>query len=433
MSDITIVQQTSPHLRRKDTLAGMMIDVLIALLPVIIYSIVIYTWRAAVNMLLAVATMSLCEFIYVLIKNRLPVDGNKHTLKEQFLNGVKAYDINNFLCPAISGILFAMVLPAKATSPEGYIYFIIVIGSIFGMVIGKLVFGGTGHNIFNPAIVGFIFTKECFGSFYRGYLSYSTDLVTSGTFLGNVSSSNSYLLGEAAYGKYSLLELFLGTGTGAMGTMGETCKLAILLGLAYLLVRRTVDWRVVVSYLGTFVVLMLLAGIIVQVNVPAVNAFQFMLYQLLSGGVLFGATYMVTDPVTMPITRPSRVMYGMIAAVATVFIRLFVNGYNYVYEGVAFSILIANMFAPVLDYYKWSTNKYTWKNLLAMGLIAVVAIVVVLWALSAKVTDALASSSNSSGSVTSASGNTTSTDVSGGGSTKGVIALFHATLGQLGL
>jgi electron transport complex protein RnfD len=431
MSDITIVQQTSPHLRRKDTLAGMMIDVLIALLPVIIYSIVIYTWHAVVNMLLAVAVMSLCEFVYVLIKNRLPVDGNKHTLKEQFLNGVKAYDINNFLCPAISGILFAMVLPAKTTSPDGYIYFIIVIGSIFGMVIGKLVFGGTGHNIFNPAIVGFIFTKECFGSFYRSYLS-ASDTTASGTFLGNVSSSGSYLYSSTAYGKYSLLDLFLGTGSGALGTMGETCKLAILIGLAYLLIRRTVDWRVVVSYLGTFVVLMLFAGIIVQTNVANVNAFEFMFYQLMTGGVLFGATYMVTDPVTMPITRPSRVMYGMIAAVATVFIRLFVNGYNYVYEGVAFSILIANMFAPVLDYYKWSTNKYTWKNLLAMGLIGVVSIAIVLWALSAKVTSAVADAGNSSATT---SANTSGGDVSGGGSTSwtGAFAYLSDTLGHIAL
>jgi electron transport complex protein RnfD len=337
------------------------------------------------------------EFVFVLIKNRLPVDGNKHTLKEQFLHGVKAWDINHFLVPCISGILFALVLPAKTTSPSGYIYFIVVIGALFGSIVGKLVFGGTGHNIFNPAIVGFIFTKECFGSFYRSYLpNYAGEVTTGGTFLGNVSSTNSYLLNSSAYGNYNLLDLVPRHRRGSMGTLGETCKLAILIGLAYLLVRRTVDWRVVVSYLGTFIVLMLFAGIIVQVNVAGVNAFQFMLYQLMSGGVLFGATYMITDPVTMPITRPSRVMYGMIAAVATVFIRLFVNGYNYVYEGVAFSILIANMFAPVLDYYKWSTNKYTWKNLLAMGLIGVVSIAVVLWALSAKVSSAIGEAANSS-------------------------------------
>jgi hypothetical protein len=91
---------------------------------------------------------------------------------------------------------------------------------------------------------------------------------------------------------------------------------------------------------------------------------------LLSGGVLFGGTYMITDPVTMPITRPSRVIYGMVVAVSVVFIRLF-GSYA---EGMGFSILIGNMFAPVMDHYKWSTNKYTWKNLLAMGIIAVLAI-----------------------------------------------------------
>jgi Na+-translocating ferredoxin:NAD+ oxidoreductase RnfD subunit len=289
MSDITIVQQTSPHLRRKDTLAGMMIDVLIALSPVLIYILIECCLMAAsissnatldgavafqpiFEILLSVFVFCLTEFVFVLIKNRLPVDGNKHTFKEQFLHGVKAWDVNNFLVPCISGILFALVLPAKTTSPSGYIYFIVVIGALFGSIVGKLVFGGTGHNIFNPAIVGFIFTKECFGSFYRSYLpNYAGEVTTGGTFLGNVSSSSSYLLSSSAYSNYSLLDLFLGTGVGSMGTLGETCKLAILIGLAYLLVRHTVDWRVVVSYLGTFIVLMLFAGIIVQANVAGVE------------------------------------------------------------------------------------------------------------------------------------------------------------------
>ena len=92
-----------------------------------------------------------------------------------------------------------------------------------------------------------------------------------------------------------------------------------------------------------------------------------MLYSLLSGGVLFGGTFMLTDPVTSPINPPSRYIFGMIAAVATVFIRLFAA----LPEGVGFSILIANMVACVLDHYEWSSPRYTWKKFLAMGLILV--------------------------------------------------------------
>lgn len=401
-SSIQIVQQTSPHLRRRDSLTRMMVDVLIALAPVVIFDLVYFGLDAVRNILLSVAVMALCEFIYVLIKNRIPYDGEHHKFGEQLMHGLKAYDINNFLVPAISGIIFAMCIPAKTTNPTWAIYFIIIVGCVFGMVIGKLVFGGTGHNIFNPAVVGFIFTKECFGSFYDSWAQHNVvDVNTSGTFLGK-----GYLTSASPYSKFSLLDLFLGN---TYGTMGEISKYCILIGLAYLLIRRTIDWRVVVSYLGTFCVLMLFAGIIVHVKTPEIGVFQFLGYQLLSGGVLFGATYMLTDPVTMPITRPSRIMYGMIAAVATVFIRLFVNGFNYVYEGVAFSILIANMFAPVLDYPKWSTNAYTWKNILAMALIGVVSIAIVLWALSAKVglNEPVSSESSSSiGTTTSADGST---------------------------
>ena len=127
------------------------------------------------------------------------------------------------------------------------------------------------------------------------------------------------------------------------------------------------DYRIVVSYLGTFVFLVLLAGLAVFTINSGFNPFIFTLYHLLSGGVLFGAVFMLTDPVTSPINPPSRIIYGMVAAVVTVFIRLFAA----IPEGVAFSILIANMVAVVLDHYEWTSPRYTWKKFLIMGLIIV--------------------------------------------------------------
>jgi electron transport complex protein RnfD len=304
----------------------------------------------------------------VLIKNWGPKDGQKHPFKEKFLTAVKGYGINNFLVPCVSALIFAMLMPAEETDPAGFIYFVVIIGALFGMIIGKLVFGGTGQNIFNPAAVGFIFTKVCFSSKFTTYYANSLDATTGGTLLSSATANATGL---------SPLELLLGQTPGAMG---EVCKIAILVGLAYLLIRHVADWRVVSSFFGTFIVLTLIASAIYALRDPSVNFGTYFLSHLLSGGVLFGGTYMITDPVTMPITRPSRVIYGMVVAVSVVFIRLF-GSYA---EGMGFSILIGNMFAPVMDHYKWSTNKYNWKNLLAMGLIAVLAIGILVWGLNGK-------------------------------------------------
>ncbi len=108
---------------------------------------------------------------------------------------------------------------------------------------------------------------------------------------------------------------------------------------------------------------MFIAGL----TIPGVNALHFTAYALLSGGVLFGATFMLTDPVTSPINPPSRWIYGIVAAIFTVFIRLFAA----LPEGVGFSILLANMIAVFLDHYEWTNPRYTWKKYLAMGLLLV--------------------------------------------------------------
>jgi electron transport complex protein RnfD len=362
--ETAIIQENSPHLRRKDNLTGMMLDVLIALAPVVIFAIVKYTWHVVVVELLSILTMCLAEFVFVLIKNWGPKDGQKHSFKEKFANAIKGYGLNNFLVPCVSAVIFAMLMPAGDTTPAGFIYFEVITGALFGMVIGKLVFGGTGQNIFNPAAVGFIFTKICFQGGIA-YFANAIDVTTSGTTLNDGAN-------------ISYLGLLLGQ---TPGTYGEVCKIAILVGLAYLLIRHAADYRVVSAFFGTFIVLTAIAGLVYYVRDNSVDFLHYFLTHLLSGGVLFGGTYMLTDPVTMPITRPSRIIYGMIAAIAVVFIRLF-GSYS---EGMGFSILIANMFAPVLDHYKWSTNQYTWKNRLAMGIIATVAAGILVWGLNGKI------------------------------------------------
>ena len=354
-----ITKENSPHLRSKATVSRMMADVLIALAPTLIFAIVVYPLKTIIFLLISLFIMIGSEFVYVGLKNMQPKDGLKHSFKERFLYAYKdKYTKNNILTPAISACIFTLIMPAGAP------IYAVIVGALVGIIIGKLVFGGTGSNIFNPAVVGMLFAKLCFGSQYVGYVDtwfyQIPDTVAGATPLGLL---NGGMLSNIS--QYSLVDMLIGR---IPGTLGEVYKITILIGLVYLLIRRSVDYRIVVSYLGTSTFLILIAGLSVFALDNSVNPLLFTAYNLLSGGVIFGAVFMLTDPVTSPINPPSRYLYGMIAAVVTVFIRLFAA----LPEGVGFSILIANMLAVVLDHYEWSSSRYTWKKLLAMGLIVLV-------------------------------------------------------------
>ncbi len=363
-----ISKESAPHLRRKATVTRMMVDVLIALAPTLIFSFVVFPINTLIFYLSALAIMIGSEFVFVGLKNMMPKDGLKHSFKERFTYAYKGkYSITNVLTPAISAVIYTLIMPANAP------IYAFILGALFGIVVGKLVFGGLGSNIFNPAAVGMVFAKLCFGSQYASNYTSNwyckiPDAVAGATPLGGADNWFTSVVNNM--GEYNMLDMFLGR---IPGTLGEVYKVTIIVGLIYLLIRRSADFRIVVSYLGTFVVLALVAGLCIYSINNAINPFNFMLYQLLSGGVLFGATFMLTDPVTSPINAPSRIIYGMVAAVSTVFIRFFAA----LPEGVAFSILIANMVAVVLDHYEWSNPRYTWKKFVIMGSILVVSVLTV--------------------------------------------------------
>ncbi len=370
---MTIVKESAPHLRRNDSLFRMFLDVIIALTPVIIFAYVGYTWAAVRNLLIPSAIMIAAEFVSVILRNPLPIDGKPHTFKERLKFGCSKWTINNLMAPLISGLIFGLLMPAE-TNPSGLIYVALVAGSLFGIIIGKLVFGGTGHNIFNPAAVGMVFAKLCFGSSYV-YTApwFGGDIAVGGTALTTISGTSADgggLVHYASLGQdYSLLDLLIGR---CPGVIGETCKIAILVGLVYLLIRRAIDWRVIVAYLGSFILLSLVAGLAIVLSVPGVNFLTFLGYEILSGGLLFGAVYMLTDPVTMPVTSPGRIFYGFIAASITLLIRLF-GSYP---EGVVFSILLVNALAPFIDYYKWSSQLWTRKRIILISCLGTIMILV---------------------------------------------------------
>lgn len=374
--NIEIIKETSPHLRRRDSLFSMMLDVVIALIPTIIFSLVVFKLDALRNILISVLTMELSEFAYVyLIKSRPNYTGKKVSVKEWDANFKKNYTINNFMVPLVSALIFALISPV-ATNPGYMIYPVLIVGSCFGLIIGKFVFGGTGKNIFNPAAVGMVFSKLCFGRFYvypnNNYFP-GYDIETGATPLGPVN------YGDKVFdlSQYSLLDLFLGR---CPGTIGEVFKITILIGLVYMIIRHTIDWRITFTYLGVFAIDMLVAGFILQGSGKYENltGLNYMAYHLLSGGLLFGAVFMATDPVTAPITRPGKVLYGIILGSLTAIIRLFA-AYP---EGCVFSILLANMMTSVIDYYRWSSDFYSWKKILICSVTAVVPLLIIVWSVS---------------------------------------------------
>lgn len=350
-----IIKESAPHIRRKATVARMMTDVLIALAPTLFFSFVVFPLQTLSTYLISIFIMVGSEFVFVGLKNMMPNDGQKHSFKERFIYAYKGkYTVNNILAPLISAIIFTLIMPAGAP-----IYSVIT-GALFGIIIGKLVFGGLGSNIFNPAALGMIFSKICFGSNYQAAHTWFYDLPVDATAGATALGNNGALINNL--NEFPLLDLFLGR---VPGTLGEVYKITIIIGLVYLLARRSADFRIVLSFLSTFILLSLVAGLSIMALDKSVNPLYFTLYNLLSGGALFGVAFMLTDPVTSPINGPSRFIYGMVAAIFTLFIRLFAA----VPEGMGFSILISNMVAVVLDHYEWSNSRYTWKKILAIGIL----------------------------------------------------------------
>lgn len=345
------VKQSAPHIRRKDNLMWMLLNVIIALAPTAIWAAVVSPLAALRIFPLAIATCLLCEFLFVIITKKDP----------------KAFKIENILSSIITGMIYGLCLPTEMSWGNGMGYVIVIFGAAIGIILGKLVFGGLGNNIFNPAALGMVVVRL----FWGGFLSSSTTS-TGGFIDGSIVAGGTSLSYGATYSNIAnadFLGMFLGR---APGALGEGFHIAILVGLAYLLITRTIDWRVFVSYFGTFAVLMLVAGIVVQTKLPTVNCGAFLLYQLLSGGILFGAVFMITDPVTGPMGGPNRVLFGIFGGFMAVLIRIVLKT-----EGVAYSILFANMIAPVLDYPSWSSSTWKKHHFISTGIIGVFGILLV--------------------------------------------------------
>jgi electron transport complex protein RnfD len=311
----------------------MMIDVLIALIPVVAFSIYRFGGDAIVRILVSLVVMIGLETLIFGIVHK-PVKADKWI--ERVKSRYQEFTINNITAPAISAIIFVMLVPSRLP------IYAVIAGAAFGIVIAKMLFGGLGSNIFNIAAAGRIFIALALTNMFDGTYT-GVDLVAGATALTTFRSGLGF---PGVLNSYTLGELFFGF---IPGSMGEISAAAILIGAVYLLIRKSADYRVMLSTALTFTVLMLFAGLALYPDM----AIEYVLFQLFSGGLMFGMVFMVTDPVTSPVTRPGRWLYGLLVAVVIVLIRLF-GAYP---EGVAFAILFANMFVPLIDYPKWATNK----------------------------------------------------------------------------
>ena len=293
MEELRLLVSPSPHIRDTDTTEKIMFAVLISLLPVVAAAVYFFRWEAVRVLLLSAASAVATEAIWQRLRNKPIRIGDGSAL--------------------ITGVLLGLSVPPTLPS------WMVILGAAVAIAIGKQVFGGLGHNPFNPALVGRAFLTASFG---RAMTTWTApfDAVTAPTPLA---------MGAAVS---RIPDLFFGS---VAGSLGETSALAILLGGIYLFYRGVIDYRIPVGIGATVAVFALLAG-------------ENPVFHLLAGSVLFGAVYMATDMVTSPVTKAGRWIFGVGIGVIIMVIRIW-GGYP---EGVTFAILLMNAVTPLLN--RWT-------------------------------------------------------------------------------
>lgn len=304
-----LIVSSSPHIKAEDGTGSIMLDVIIALAFPLGIAIFQFGWRAAILTAISVSSCVIFEYLYRKLMKKSNAIGD--------------------LSAVVTGILIAFCLPASAP------YWMPVVGAFFAIVIVKQLFGGLGKNFMNPALAAraFLFSWPVIMTTWPQSgttvpLWDTVDMVTSATPLATLKSGQ--------IPNIQLQDMFLGH---ISGSMGEVSAIMLLLGGFYLCVRGVISPRIPAAYLGTVAVLTFFFA-------PAgVEAWQYMVYQLLSGGLILGAVFMATDYATSPVTKQGQLLFGIGCGLLTVFIRTFGS----LPEGVCYSILIMNACAWLLD------------------------------------------------------------------------------------
>ena len=291
----------SPHIRGDFRTNRIMLDVILALLPAWLVDVWRFGIRALIVTLICIAFSLAAEYLYcVFTKSRNTV-----------------IDCSSM----VTGMLLAMTLPASVP------YWQAAVGSVFAIIVAKMLCGGLGQNVFNPALLARAFMLLIYPVGVTRYMTGGVDGVTSATPLHHMVMPS--------LPQESVLDMFLGN---CPGSIGEISALALLIGGAYLIYRKVISIRIPAAYLGTVAVLTLIFS---KTGEP----FLWMLYSLFSGGLMLGAIFMATDYTTSPVTAKGQLLFGVGCGVLTVVFRYF----GLFPEGVTYAILIMNGFVWVID------------------------------------------------------------------------------------
>ena len=301
--------QSSPHIHSKDHTRRIMADVCFALTPALLAGILVNGVRALIVAFVSIAAAILGESLCRVLSRQ------HQTILD--------------LSAVVTGLLLALTLPA--TVP----YWLAALGALFAVIVVKAMSGGLGQNLFNPALAARAFLLLLFPVYLTRFPAVGTALPLVDAVDAVTSSTPLHAMQMPALPGASLLNMFLGK---IGGCIGEVSSLALLIGGIYLVFRKVISVRIPLCYIGTAALLSLL---FYKTDAPL----QWMLYSVLSGGLLLGAIFMATDYASSPVTPWGQVIYGVGCGALTVLFR-----YTGLYpEGVTFAILLMNAFAPILD------------------------------------------------------------------------------------
>jgi|BioPla2DNA2_1021312.scaffolds.fasta_scaffold12144_2 electron transport complex protein RnfD len=307
----TYVVTSNPIVRQKRGTRDIMLDVIIALIPTMAFGVYNFGVPALTVILVAMVSSAFFEWAYRKLLHKSNTLGDCSAL--------------------VTGAILAMALPPS--SP----WWMVVIGSFFAIVFVKQLYGGLGKNFLNPALAGRAFLTASYAGHMTNWViprtltaGFAADATTMATPLAYLYS------GEAMPEYYSRIDMMLGH---LPGSIGEVCTIAILLGGAYLLIRKVITWHIPVSFIGTVAVLCLIFGH------EGYGRIDWMGYNIFAGGLIFGAFFMANDYSCSPVVPEGQIIYGIGCGIITVLIRYF-GSYP---EGVTYAILVMNLCTWAID------------------------------------------------------------------------------------
>ena len=297
-----LIISSSPHVHSKNTTQKIMADVLIALLPSSVIAVILFGLKALLILAVCVGSCVISEFLFNLIVKK------KQTVSD--------------LSACVTGVLLALSLPATAGVWH------CIVGSVFAIVVVKCLFGGIGCNFANPAVTARVFLFVAFASSIGGGTATNfqgAEFASSATPLAAIKSGATAALP-------SITDMLIGNRAGAIG---ETCVIALVIGGIYLIARRVINWHSPVIYIATVFVL----SLIIKQDV------KIALYEILGGGLMIAAFFMITDYSTTPINKYGKMVFAFGCGLITVLIRFF----GVYPEGVSFAILLMNIVSPYIE------------------------------------------------------------------------------------